>query len=147
MANQSTVSDIMSRNVVWVEPKTLVSDVAKKMREKDCGCILVGENEKLVGVITDRDIAIRCVAEGHDCSKTSAKEIMSPSVLYCRETDSCEDVAQNMAEAKVRRLLVLDSNKRMVGIVSLGDLARDAEETDTGAALGQICEQGVKKAA
>jgi CBS domain-containing protein len=134
------IKNIMSKDVEIVSPETLLHDVAKKMRVRDLGCILVGKDDKLVGMITDRDIAIRCVALEHDPSETTAEKIMSAEILYCRETDEAADVAKNMAQNKVRRLVVLDANKRMVGIVSLGDLAIASDDHNIcGTALSIIC--------
>lgn len=136
------IKDIMSKNVVIVAPETLLHEVARKMQQSDCGSILVGADDKLVGVITDRDLALRCVAESHDPTATKAEQVMTKQILYCRDTDEMEDVALNMTENKVRRLPVLDKDKRLVGIISLGDMA--AHSTDhhylvCGKALGHIC--------
>lgn len=134
------IKNIMSKDVEIVSPETLLHDVAKKMRQRDLGCILVGKDDRLVGMITDRDIAIRCVAMEHDPGKTTAGTIMSPEILYCRETEEAEDVARNMSENKVRRLVVLNAEKRMVGIVSLGDLAIASDDHNIcGTALSIIC--------
>lgn len=136
------IKDIMSKNVIIIAPETLLHEVAKKMQHSDCGSILVGENDKLVGVITDRDLALRCVAESHDPSDTTAEQVMTKQILYCRDSDKMEDVALNMTKNKVRRLPVLDKDKRLVGIISLGDLAShstDAHYLVCGKALGHIC--------
>lgn len=136
------IKDIMSKNVEIVAPETLLNDVAKKMQASDCGSVLVGKDDRLVGVITDRDLALRCVAASHDPAGTTAEQVMTKQILYCRDTDTLEDVALDMTKNKVRRLPVLDKSKRLVGIVSLGDLA--ANSTDEhhricGKALGHIC--------
>ena len=133
------IKDIMSKNVEVVTPDTLLSEVAKKMLQRDCGCILVTKDDRLVGVITDRDIALRCVAEGHHPAETTAEEVMSPEMLYCRDTDDKDDVVKNMGENKVRRLAVLDADKRLVGIVTLGDLSKHTNFPLIGETLGQIC--------
>lgn len=136
------IKDIMSKNVVIVSPETLLHEVARKMQQSDCGSILVGENDKLVGMITDRDLALRCVAESHDPAGTKAEQVMTKQILYCRDTDSVEDVTLNMTENKVRRLPVLDKDKKMVGIISLGDIAvhsTDEHHRICGKALGTIC--------
>jgi CBS domain-containing protein len=114
------------------------------MRDSDCGSILVADQDRLVGVITDRDLALRCVAESHDAAQTTAEKVMTREILYCRNTDELEDVALNMTRNKVRRMPVLDENKRLVGIVSLGDLAThssDEHHMICGRALGFICAQ------
>ena len=136
------IKDIMSKKVEIVSPDTLLHEVAKKMLQSDCGSILVGKDDRLVGVITDRDLALRCVAEAHDPAQTKAKQVMTKEILYCHDSDEMEDVALNMTKNKVRRLPVLDKDKRLVGIISLGDMA--AHSTDhhylvCGKALGHIC--------
>lgn len=136
------ISDIMTKTVQIVSPETPLHDVAKAMRQHDCGSILVEKDNRLVGVITDRDIALRCVAESHDPAGTNAGQVMTKQVLYCNDTDELDDVALDMTKNKVRRLPVLNKEKRLVGIVSLGDMA--ANSTDEhhricGKALGHIC--------
>lgn len=136
------IKDIMSKKVQIVTPDTLLHDVAKKMQDSDCGSILVAENDRLVGVITDRDLALRCVAESHHPAETTAEQVMTKEILYCHDNDEIEDVALNMTRNKVRRMPVLDKDKRLVGIISLGDMA--AHSTDhhylvCGKALGNIC--------
>lgn len=141
------IKDIMSRDVVIVAPETLLHDVAKKMQQSDCGSVLVGKDDRLVGVITDRDLALRCVAASHDPAGTNAEQVMTKQILYCRDTDSIEDVALDMTKNKVRRLPVLDKDKRLVGIVSLGDLAvhsTDEHHRICGKALGHICAAPLK---
>lgn len=136
------IKDIMSKNVQIVEPSALLSEVAQKMQKNDCGSVLVGKDDKLVGVITDRDLALRCVAESHHPAQIKAEQVMTKQILYCRDTDEIEDIALNMTKNKVRRLPVLDKDKRMVGIISLGDLAAHSKDTDNlmcGKALGHIC--------
>lgn len=141
------IRDIMSSNVEIVSPNALLHEVAKKMQSSDCGSVLVGENDRLVGVITDRDLALRCVAESHHPAETKAEQVMTKQILYCRDSDSMEDVALNMMKNKVRRLPVLDKDKKMVGIVSLGDLAThssDEHHRICGEALGKICAAPLK---
>ncbi len=111
------------------------------MMHRDCGCIIVAKDDRLVGVITDRDIAVRCVAEGHHPSETTAEQVMSPEILYCRDTDTADDVTKNMGENQVRRLAVLDADKRLVGLVTLGDLAKHSNFPLIGKILGDICKQ------
>lgn len=136
------IKDIMSTHVEIVTPDTLLHEVAKKMQTSDCGSVLVGKNDRLLGVITDRDLALRCVAESHHPAETTAEQVMTKEILYCRDTDSLEEVALDMTKNKVRRLPVLDKDKRLVGIVSLGDLAvnsSDEHHRICGKALGHIC--------
>ena len=133
------IRDIMSKNVEVVPPDALLTDVAKKMLSRDCGCILVAKNDRLLGVITDRDIALRCVAEGHHPAETTAEQVMSPEILYCRDSDTADEVTKNMGENQVRRLAVLDTGKRLVGMVTLGDLSEHSNYPLIGKALGDIC--------
>ncbi len=100
-----------------------VSEVARMMREDDVGAIPVGRGDRLVGTITDRDIALRVVAEGKDPEKTTAEQAMTPHIIYCRTSETVEDAIHLMTQKGVRRLPVLDDRKRLVGMLSLGDLA------------------------
>lgn len=133
------IKDIMSKEVEIVSPEDLLHEVARKMQKRDCGCVIVVKNERLVGMITDRDIALRCIAECHDPSVTKASQVMSPEILYCMETDEQDDVVRNMAKNKVRRLAVLNALKNLVGIISLGDLASHTNHELCGETLGKIC--------
>ncbi len=136
------IKDIMSKDVQIVSPKDFLPEVARKMQNADCGSILVAEDDRLIGVITDRDLALRCVAEAHHPAKTTAEQVMTKEMLYCHDNDEMEKVALNMTKNKVRRLPVLDKDKRLVGIVSLGDLASHSTDHHylvCGKALGQIC--------
>ena len=116
------VSEAMTREVRMVRPDQTISDAARTMMEIDAGALPVSENDRLIGMITDRDIAVRGVAEqkGPD---TPVREVMSSEVKYCFEDDDMEHVAQNMGDIRVRRLPVVDRDRRLVGIVSLGDIA------------------------
>jgi CBS domain-containing protein len=114
----------MTREVRIATPEQSIRDVAKAMHEIDAGAMPVGENDRLVGMITDRDIAIRAVAEGKG-PETPVREVMSTDkVLYCYDDEELEQVAKNMASQQVRRLPVVNREKRLVGIVSLGNLAQ-----------------------
>lgn len=133
------IKDIMSVDVEVVAPEATLQDVMRKMQQRDCGCVVVVKDDRLVGMITDRDIALRCVAEAHDSVTMTAEKVMTHEILYCKETDTADDVARNMAQNKVRRLPVLNADKRLVGIVSLGDLASHSNHELCGQVLGQIC--------
>lgn len=135
------VCDAMSRDVQVASPKQSIRDAAKMMAKIDAGVLPVGENDRLVGVITDRDIAIRAVAEGR-APTTKVGDVMSHEVLYCFDDQDLEDIAQNMAEMKVRRLPVVNRDKRLVGIISLGDLARREDSRTTGQTVSEISEPG-----
>ena len=135
------VCDCMSRDVQVASPKQSIRDAAKMMAKIDSGVLPVGENDRLVGVITDRDIAIRAVAEGK-APTTKVGDVMSHEVLYCFDDQDLEAIAQNMAEMKVRRMPVVNRDKRLVGIISLGDLARREDARTTGQAISEISEPG-----
>ena len=124
------ISEIMSRDVVIVSPSDSIQKVAQKMAEIDSGIMLVGENDRLVGMVTDRDIVLRAVAKGKAPSKSTARDVMSPDIKYCYEDETIEDAARNMASLQVKRLPVLNREKRLVGIVSLGDLAMEPEANE-----------------
>jgi CBS domain-containing protein len=111
------------------------------MADCDAGVLPVGENDRLVGMITDRDIAIRAVGENRP-PQTAVREVMSQEVLYCFQDEDVDHVAKNMAEQQVRRLPVLDREKRLVGIISIGDLSRNANATKAGKAMAGIAEPG-----
>jgi CBS domain-containing protein len=135
------ISEVMSTDVKIASPKQSIQDAALMMVEIDVGVIPVGEGDRLVGMITDRDIAVRAVATGKP-PQTPIADIMSPEVKYCYETDNTDAVAANMAEIKLRRLPVLNQEKRLVGIVSLADIAIDEGPENAGRALTGISEPG-----
>lgn len=135
------VSEVMTRDVKLVSPEQSICDAAKMMAECDAGALPVGENDRLVGVITDRDIAIRAVGE-HMSPDTPVREVMTPQVLYCFEDETVEHVAENMGEQQVRRLPVLTREKRLVGIVSIGDVSRKAKPNTAGKAVAAISQPG-----
>ncbi len=130
------VSEAMTREVRVANPGQSIRDVAKMMAECDAGAMPVGENDRLVGMITDRDIAIRAVAQGKG-PETPVREVMSTEqVLYCFEDEDLAHVAQNMSEQQVRRLPVVNREKRLVGIVSLGDMAQSETRSASKAVKG-----------
>jgi CBS domain-containing protein len=122
------VQQIMTRKVELTDPNTTVRDVARKMRADNIGALPVGENDRLVGMVTDRDILTRAVAEERAPGNTSVREVMSEHVYYCFDDDDVEQAAQIMAEHQVRRLPVLNRNKRLVGVVALADLGRSGTD-------------------
>ena len=117
------VKDMMHKGVECVSPDTAIDAIARKMRELDVGAIPVASNGSLVGMITDRDITIRCVAGNEAMSKIKAKDVMTSGVVYCRDNEDVEDAVRIMEGKQVRRLPVLDESMRMVGMVSLGDVS------------------------
>jgi CBS domain-containing protein len=131
------IRDVMTSKVSVVKPETPLSEVAKKMRDEDIGAVPVADGDKLVGMVTDRDIVTRALAETSDLSRTCARDAMSPRVLYCVEDETVADVLLNMREEQIRRLPVVNREKRLVGVVSLGDLSQ-AETHRAGDALAGI---------
>lgn len=123
------VKDVMSINPVFLTPTATVKDAADKMIKLDCGFIPIGDKDRLTGAITDRDIVIRCIASGKDAKTTQLREIMSEHILYCFEGDDVEKAAKIMSDKQVHRLVVLNKDKRMTGIVSLGDITRKSKDT------------------
>ena len=118
------IAEIMTPEVVLANPTMTVREAASKMREDHVGALPVGEDDRLAGVITDRDICVRCVAEGADPSAATIRESMSDDVFYCFEEEEDVRAAELMAEHQVHRLPVLNAEKRLVGMVALADLAR-----------------------
>ena len=135
------VREAMSDDVRIANPNQSIRDAAILMAKIDAGSLPVGDNDRLVGMITDRDIAVRAVALGKG-PDTPVRDVMSQDVKYCFEDDDVGEVAQNMADIKVRRLPVLNKSKRLVGIVSLGDLALADGPANAGEALCGISEPG-----
>ena len=135
------ISEVMSKDVKIASPKQSIQDAARMMMEIDAGAIPVGEGDRLVGMITDRDIAVRAVAAGKPAN-TPIADVMSHEVKYCSESDDIDTVAANMADLKLRRLPVVNRQKRLVGIVSLGDIALSGGPDDAATALSGISEPG-----
>jgi CBS domain-containing protein len=134
------VRQVMTNQVTWVAPETHIPEVARKMRDEDFGSMPVAEQDRLIGMVTDRDIVVRCVAQDIDVRSATARQVMSPRVLYCFDDESVESVLQNMGANQVRRLPVINRDKRLVGVVSLGDLSKAAQDP-AGDALKEISEQ------
>jgi CBS domain-containing protein len=135
------VSEVMTRDVQLIEPTQTIRDAAKLMAEMDAGIMPVREGDRLIGMITDRDIAVRAVAEGKG-PDTPIREVLTEDVKYCYEDDDTDDVARNMADIQVRRLPVLTRDKRLVGIISLGDMAVTDKSGRAGEAVAGISQPG-----
>jgi CBS domain-containing protein len=136
------VSEVMTPNVERLPPDAALSEAGMKMREHDIGVVPVYEGDRLIGMITDRDIAIRAVANGKSPGEMTVREAMSPGISYCFEDQDIREAGKQMREKKVRRLIVLNREKRLVGIVSLGDLAAQGDEKVAGKALEAVSEEG-----
>ena len=132
------VREVMTAQVRTVRPDTSIFEIARLMRDQDIGCVPVAENDKLVGMVTDRDIVIRALAESQDVDASTARNVMSPQMLYCFEDQDVNDVLQNMGEQQVRRMPVVDRDKRLVGVVSIGDLSASARPQKAGESLREI---------
>jgi CBS domain-containing protein len=142
------LKDIMTPTVERVPKEASVQEVAQKMKALDVGMIPVYDGDRLVGMVTDRDLALRVVAEGCDVMQTPAQAVMTPEVIYCFEEQSVDDAAHVMEQHQIRRLIVLNRNKRLVGIVSLGDLATHRQSKKVaGEALSEISKEDVAHAA
>ncbi|WP_310468610.1 CBS domain-containing protein [Sphingomonas sp.] len=135
------ISDVMTREVETIRPDQTAQEAAAFMLSADAGSIPVTEGDKLIGMITDRDIAIRGVAKGHG-PDTPVRDLMSTGLICAREDDDVSDVASKMSDAQVRRLPVIDGNEKLVGIVSLGDLSRETEGEDAHHALEGVSASG-----
>jgi uncharacterized protein (DUF2267 family)/CBS-domain-containing membrane protein len=133
------VSDVMTRNVRLASPNDTLEEIATRMAKEDVGFLPVGENDRLVGTITDRDIVARAVALGRD-GQSRVRDAMTRDIKYCFDDDSVDDVVQNMGDIQVRRMPVVNRNKRLVGVVSLADAAMKYDPAATGAALCGVTE-------
>lgn len=119
------VKDAMHKGVEWVGPDTPVIELAKLMRQHDIGAIPIGENDQLIGMVTDRDIVCKGLARnGFDANSMTAREVMTEGIHCCAEDDDLAKAVRHMEQLKVRRLAVINKNKRMTGILSLGDLGQ-----------------------
>ena len=137
------VHDVMTQVVICVGPDDTLQEAARKMRDLDVGPLPVCDNDHLAGMLTDRDIVIRAVALGLDPRSAKVRDAMSEGVCSCFEDDDVEDVARIMRVKQVRRLVVLNRDKRLVGIVSLGDLAVETDDEEmAGKTLQRISEPG-----
>lgn len=132
------VREAMHPGAHWVEPSTPVFEIAKLMRDQDIGSVPVGENDRLVGMVTDRDIVCRGIAEGRDCSTMTAGSVMSSGIIYCRESEDLDDAVRIMEQHQIRRLPVINEDKRMVGILSLGDISHTAPRQLSGEVLQSV---------
>lgn len=117
------ISNAMHKHADWASADTPVCEIARIMKKDDIGAVPIGKDDRLVGMITDRDIALRVVAEGRDIHKVTAEEIMSKGIVYCRTAETLEDAIHLMEQKQIRRLPVLDENKRLAGMLSLEDIS------------------------
>jgi len=139
------VRDAMTRDVHIASPNQTIVEAAKVMAEQDIGCLPVGQDDHLVGMITDRDIVVRAVALGHD-GRCRVGEVMTKGVKFVSEDEDMDEVLVNMSEEKVRRFPVVDSNKTLVGVLSLGDAAKSHDPEAAGIALSGVAAQDRRRA-
>jgi CBS domain-containing protein len=132
------LNEVMTKPVEVVSPMTTLQEAAQKMRDLGIGALPVCTGEMLVGMVTDRDIVIKAVAEGQNVSAARVEQALSPHILYCFEDQPVDDAAKLMADNQIRRLPIVNRDKRLVGIVSLGDLSVKASEPAAGDALEEI---------
>ena len=116
------VKQAMHKGVQWVEPGTSVEQLARLMREHDIGAIPVGENDRLIGMVTDRDIVCRCLAMGLDAKTETARDVMTEGIVFCLDKQELDDAVRVMEHRNIRRLPVINGKKRMIGMLSLGDV-------------------------
>jgi CBS domain-containing protein len=134
------IRELMTPEVEVIRPDDTLHTAAQMMADLDTGALPVGENDRLVGMITDRDIAVRAVAKGSDPNKTAVRDVMSAHIRYCFEDEDTHEVGRKMGEWQIRRLPVVNRDKRLVGIVSLGDLAIGGAGEESKEALKEISE-------
>jgi len=132
------VKQAMHKGVQWAGPGTSLEQLARLMWENDVGAIPIGENDRLVGMVTDRDIVCRCIAKGLDPKTTTARDVMTAGIVFCLDKQDLDDAARMMETKHVRRLPVINGKKRMVGMLSLGDVYNAAPR-----AISEEAMQGV----
>ena len=137
------VSEAMTRGAQIARPDESLQDVARRMAAEDIGFLPVGDDDRLVGTITDRDIVTRAVAQGRD-GKTKVRDVMSSDIKYCFDDEEVDHVIQNLGDLQLRRLPVVNRDKRLVGVVSLADAARKVDPAGAGAGLSEITSPGGK---
>ena len=121
------ISEMMHKDVEWVSPDTPVTALAQKMLECDIGAIPIGDNDRLIGMVTDRDIVCKGLASNNfDAGRATARDVMTEGIHCCREDDDLAKAVHHMETLKVRRLPVINKSKRMVGMISLGDVSHSA---------------------
>ena len=121
------VRDVMHKGVDWVSPETPITEIARLMQAHDIGCIPIGEDDHLIGMVTDRDIVCKGLArKDFNAARTTARDVMTEGIHCCREDDDLAKAVHHMETLKIRRLPVINKGKRMVGMISLGDVGRFA---------------------
>jgi CBS domain-containing protein len=121
------VQDVMSRQAEWIAPEATLVDVARRFRDQEIGCLPIGQNDRLIGIVTDRDITRRAVASGLDPKTTQVSAVMTKGITWCYEDLDIDEAMQLMASKEIHHLAVMSRSKRLVGIVALSDLAQHGE--------------------
>lgn len=138
------IKEMMTRNVEVVRPNASIQDAASKMKSLDIGSLPVCDGSKIHGMITDRDIVIRAVAEGRDSTQTKVADVLTDNLIYCFEDQSVQEAADAMQQYQIRRLPIVNRDKELVGIISLGDLAVDTDNAKlAGATLVDVSQPAV----
>lgn len=132
------VAQVMHHGASWIAPDTPLSEVAGRMDREDIGALPVGEDDRLIGMVTDRDIAVRAFAEASDPVQLTARDVMSKPIIYCNANEELDDAVRIMEREQVRRLPVIDENHRMVGMLSLGDVAAQGPASLAGETLKAV---------
>lgn len=132
------VRDAMHKGVQWVDPETKVPELAKTMREHDIGALPVGENDRLIGMVTDRDIVCRGFSNGNPVDALTARDVMSQGIVFCRDDEELDDAMHIMEQKQIRRLPVINDKKRMVGMLSLGDVSHSSARELSGEVLQAV---------
>lgn len=132
------VKDVMNPKATLVNPSTSIKEAAAKMEQGRVGFLPVGESDRLQGTVTDRDIVIRAISKGKDPQTTAISEVLTEELIYCTEDQDLDEVARVMGEKQVRRLPVIDADKRLVGVVSIGDMAQHLNKDTAGHVLTQV---------
>jgi CBS domain-containing protein len=120
------VVEVMHPGASWIAPDAPLADIAARMAKEDIGALPVGEDDRLIGMVTDRDIAVRAFGDSANPARLTARDVMSEPIIFCTANEDLEDAVRIMERKQVRRLPVIDKNRRMVGMLSLGDVAASA---------------------
>ncbi|WP_257457834.1 CBS domain-containing protein [Archangium lipolyticum] len=134
------IHEVMTRDVEVINPNDTLRDAAEKMRSLNVGPLPVCDGQRILGMITDRDIVVRAIALGRDPNTTQVADAMSPGIEYCFDDDDVDGVLERMRDKQIRRVIVVDRNKKLVGIVAIGDLSGEVSERKVGEALEGISE-------
>ena len=132
------VKDVMHNGVSWVKPETKLNAIAKIMQSEDIGSVPVGENDHLIGMVTDRDITCRGLANGKNPAKLTARDVMTVGITYCRENEDVDDAIRIMEAKKIRRLPVINEKQRMVGMLSIGDISHSLPQDLSGEVMRAV---------